>query len=434
MLTAYTPMAVYASEDSVQGEEEQEDEEEEEEEETEEQKKQRLEKEKLKKQKEKQSEINESKEKPQDAQGERKDMQSALTNIKEQKQDMEVAKDKLSDVVEELDGQLMDVQDKISQLELLVAQKQLEISQIKVQLKEAEQTEKDQYAMMKQRIQFMYERGNTTYISLLLGAESLSDMLNKAAYIEEVYGYDRQMLEQYKQTAEEIKTLKETLEQEKKNLNNAQTEATEKEDEMSDLIVQKENQIKKYEGDISNKEQAIKDYEAEIAAQNAAIAAIEASIVKAEKELLELTVSENDAGEGQEIRKYSGGKFAWPAPSYTRISDDYGNRIHPTLGVQQFHNGVDMAAPNGSPIVAAADGTVVGAGYSGTMGNYIMINHGSGVFTVYMHASAIYVSTGTSVTRGQKIGAVGSTGRSTGPHLHFSVRVNGSYVSPWNYL
>ena len=93
-----------------------------------------------------------------------------------------------------------------------------------------------------------------------------------------------------------------------------------------------------------------------------------------------------------------------------------------------------MAAPNGSPIVAAADGTVVGAGYSGTMGNYIMINHGSGVFTVYMHASAIYVSTGTSVTRGQKIGAVGSTGRSTGPHLHFSVRVNGSYVSPWNYL
>ena len=93
-----------------------------------------------------------------------------------------------------------------------------------------------------------------------------------------------------------------------------------------------------------------------------------------------------------------------------------------------------MAAPGGSPILAAYDGDVVGAGYSPTMGNYIMIDHGSGLYTIYMHASALYVSTGQSVTKGQKIAAVGSTGRSTGCHLHFSVRLNGSYTSPWNYL
>ena len=132
--------------------------------------------------------------------------------------------------------------------------------------------------------------------------------------------------------------------------------------------------------------------------------------------------------------KYDGGIFAWPAPSYTRISDDYGNRIHPTLGVEQFHNGVDMAAPGGSPILAAYDGKVVAAAYSNSMGNYIMIDHGDGLYTIYMHASALYVSTGASVTKGQKIAAVGSTGRSTGNHLHFSVRLNGSYVSPWNYI
>ena len=133
-------------------------------------------------------------------------------------------------------------------------------------------------------------------------------------------------------------------------------------------------------------------------------------------------------------RRYDGGMFTWPAPSYTRISDEYGNRIHPILGTQQFHNGLDMAAPGGSAILAAYDGTVVAAAYSNSMGNYIMIDHGDSLYTIYMHASALYVSKGQEVSKGQKIAAVGSTGRSTGNHLHFSVRLNGNYVSPWNYL
>ena len=133
-------------------------------------------------------------------------------------------------------------------------------------------------------------------------------------------------------------------------------------------------------------------------------------------------------------RRYDGGVFKWPAPSYTRISDDYGARIHPILKTQQFHNGVDMAAPSGSPILAAYDGEVIAATYNGSMGNYVMIDHGDNLYTIYMHASALYVSKGQTVARGEKIAAVGSTGRSTGPHLHFSVRLNGSYVSPWNYL
>ena len=93
-----------------------------------------------------------------------------------------------------------------------------------------------------------------------------------------------------------------------------------------------------------------------------------------------------------------------------------------------------MAAPSGSPILAAYDGEVVAASYSATMGNYIMIDHGDGLITIYMHASALEVSQGQTVARGEEIGKVGSTGRSTGPHLHFSVRKDGSYVSPWNYL
>ena len=93
-----------------------------------------------------------------------------------------------------------------------------------------------------------------------------------------------------------------------------------------------------------------------------------------------------------------------------------------------------MAAPSGSPILAAYDGKVVASDYNASMGKYIMIDHGNDLYTIYMHASALYVSKGETVAKGQEIAAVGSTGRSTGPHLHFGVRLNGSYVSPWNYL
>ena len=102
--------------------------------------------------------------------------------------------------------------------------------------------------------------------------------------------------------------------------------------------------------------------------------------------------------------------------------------------MNKFHNGVDFAANSGTPIMAAYDGTVVGAAYNSSMGNYVMIDHGDGLFTIYMHASELYVSSGQSVSKGETIAAVGSTGRSTGPHLHFSVRLNGEYVNPWNYL
>ena len=189
------------------------------------------------------------------------------------------------------------------------------------------------------------------------------------------------------------------------------------------MIATKEQEMYKMTSDIQSKEAAIREYEAEIASQNETIAALEAAVAEERKRLAE-----------EQGRRYDGGIFTWPAPSYKRISDEYGYRTHPILGVQQFHNGLDMAAPGGSPILAAYDGKVVAAAYSSSMGNYIMIDHGDSLYTIYMHASALYVSKGAEVSKGDKIAAVGSTGRSTGNHLHFSVRLNGNYVSPWNYL
>lgn len=373
-------------------------------------------------------------------------MEEAVAGLNSEKKELQVAKNELSATVEALDAQLTNVQEVLVELGEDIDRKTKQVENIKNRLREAEANQDEQYASMKQRIKFMYEKGDTAYITMVFGAQNLTDMLNKAEYIEEVSAYDRQLLNEYTETKYRVINLKDKLEVEQASLLETQEQAEIQEYQMSMLIDQKNGEIEKYESEISTKEGAIKEYEAMIASQNATIAALEASILQAEreadalqKELEESGLSDNDIDSSSSSKPVTtqqvfSGPFCMPAPSYTRVSDDYGNRIHPILGVKQFHNGIDFAAPGGSPILAAQSGTVIAAAYSSTMGNYIMINHGGGVITIYMHASALYVSAGQTVTKGQKIAAVGTTGRSTGNHLHFSVRVNGSYVSPWSYL
>ena len=132
----------------------------------------------------------------------------------------------------------------------------------------------------------------------------------------------------------------------------------------------------------------------------------------------------------------SGGntKFIWPCPASSKINSKFGKRTAPTKGASTYHQGIDIGASTGTGIVAAASGTVVASTYSYSAGNYIMISHGNGVYTVYMHCSQLLASDGQSVKQGQTIAKVGSSGYSTGPHLHFGVRVNGSYVNPLKYV
>lgn len=357
------------------------------------------------------------------AKEEKKSLQSGLTNVKELKKQLEASKNNLANYIAELDANLADIQAKIAELKEMISTKEQEIDDKTKELEEAVAVQEAQYAAMKSRIKFMYEKGDTLYLELFFGSDNFGDMLNKADYIEMLSSYDRKMLDEYVAQAEYVALCKESLEEEKDVLEEAKKSVEAEEASLNELISAKEQEISAVSSDIKNKEAAIAEYEADIAAQNETIAALEKAVAEERKRLA-----------AEQGRRYDGGIFAWPAPSYTRISDDYGNRIHPILGVQKFHNGIDMAAPGGSPILAAYDGTVVAAAYSSSMGNYIMIDHGDSLYTIYMHASALYVSKGQEVSKGQKIAAVGSTGRSTGNHLHFSVRKNGSYVSPWSYL
>ncbi|GFI17378.1 murein DD-endopeptidase MepM [Lachnospiraceae bacterium] len=364
----------------------------------------------------KEAEINKAKE-------EKQALQSGLTNVKELKKQLEASKADLANYVAELDANLQKIQAKIDELKRMISEKEEQIEIKTQELEEALEVQQAQYEAMKTRIRFMYERGDTLFLELILGSGSFGEMLNKADYIEMLSSYDRKMLDEYVAYAEYVALCREGLEEEKKVLDEAKIAVEEEEASLNELIADKEQEMYKMSSDIQSKEAAIREYEAEIAAQNDTIKALEAAVAEERKRLAE-----------EQRRRYDGGVFTWPAPSYTRISDEYGNRTHPILGIQQFHNGLDMAAPGGSPILAAYSGTVVAATYSGSMGNYIMIDHGDSLYTIYMHASALYVSKGQEVTKGEKIAAVGSTGRSTGNHLHFSVRLNGNYVSPWNYL
>lgn len=358
------------------------------------------------------------------AKKEKKELQESLSNIKKLKESLESQKSDLKKYVSELDGNLEKLEQNISQLKEQIAGKEEEITQTQEELLAAQQKAEEQYEAMKIRIRFMYETTNAvSVLEMLFNAESISALLNNADYVNSIYDYDQKMWEEYQENCAYIELCKEQLGLEKEILAEQKAGVEESAAQVESLIAEKQKQITSYETDIQTKEQAIKEYEQDIAAQNELIAQMEKAVEEEKKKLQQ-----------SQLPTYDGGAFKFPLATYTRISDNYGNRIHPTLGVQQFHNGVDFAAPSGTAIYAAYDGTVVAAAYNATMGNYVMINHGDGLYTIYMHASALYVSSGAKVSRGDTIAAVGSTGRSTGNHLHFSVRLNGSYVSPWNYL
>ncbi len=359
------------------------------------------------------------------AKKEKENAKAGLSDVEKQKQELETEKENLAGHVVELDGKMGLVEQNIATLKQQIVDKEELIAATEQELVRAKENEDKQYEYMKNRIRFNYINGETSILQVIFESKSFSDILSNAYYATKVYEYDQKMYDEYQQNRYYVELCKEQLEIEKDSLDLHQKNEEEQRATLENLIEEKKNTITSYEADINTKEKAIEELEAEIAAQEEVISTLEAAVAEEKRRI----IAQNGS-----VLKYDGGVFKFPLASYTRVSDDYGMRTHPILGVQQFHNGVDFAAPGGTAIYAAYDGKVVAATYSATMGNYIMIDHGDGLYTIYMHASALYVSKDSVVIRGETIAAVGSTGRSTGNHLHFSVRVNGGYVTPWNYL
>ena len=357
----------------------------------------------------------------QEAQDEKAQLEKALKEAQSTIEDLKDSKGDIESKVTELNQQLIDISARITDLENQLTAKSEDIQETKDELAGAKEREAQQYADMKVRIQFMYENGQTSYLEALLSSRNISEFLNSADYIAQIQSYDRQKLTEYQDTVESIVNLEAQLEQEYIDLEALKSTVESNKATVAAMMRQKESELADISGDIEDAQSDADYYAAEIQAQEELIAAIKRA--EAEK-----------AAAGVEEHPYTGGAFRWPCPSSTRVTSDYGTRVSPMSGASSNHKGIDIGASAGADIIAAADGTVTAASYSSAAGNYVMIDHGGGLYTVYMHASSLLVSPGQTVSAGDVIAKVGSTGISTGSHLHFGVSLNGSYVSPWSYL
>lgn len=340
-----------------------------------------------------------------------------------------------------LSAQLNKIIEDLKKAQSDVEVKEKEIAETEDELTAARIKENEQYEAMKIRIKYMYENGDSDMIAVLLSAEDMADFLNKAEYVEQISIYDREMLVEFQNIVKDIEEKEAKLKKEKEELLTLQDNLSKKQKEVESLLASKNAQISDLESQIGENAKVL----------NALIeAAKEAERRRQEAEEAAKQEAENNkrpsggnssSGSGSSGGNYKpggsvisgNGTLSNPCPG-ARISSEFGPRRAPTAGASSYHRGRDYAAPSGTPIYASAAGTVITASYNGVRGNYVVIDHGNGLQTWYQHASRLYVSAGQKVSRGQNIAAVGTTGVSTGAHLHYEVHVNGTAVDPRKYL
>ena len=366
-----------------------------------------------------------------DAKSKKTALEAEKKKTEQELKNLEGLKSDTTAYVKKLDSSLESIGNELSKLGDDIDAKEKQIDTTKQELSEAKETEKSQYESMKLRIKYMYEKGDSTYVDLLMESGSLSELLSKAEYITKISSYDRQKLDEYAATKEKIAEKEKSLESEHAELLMLQDETEAKQASVEKLLAAKQTELQNYETKIASAEGQISEYAKSIEAE---IKRKEEEARKKAEEEKKKAAAANKAAQTYKTVSLGDISFTWPCPASGRITSGFGGRKSPTKGASSNHQGIDISAPTGTSIVAAAAGEVVIATYSSSAGNYVMISHGGGVYTVYMHASSLLVSQGQSVKKGQTIAKVGSTGYSTGSHLHFGVRVNGSYVNPTKYV
>lgn len=344
--------------------------------------------------------------------------------------------------IEKLDKKLSEISMEIYNLEKKLKKVKKKIKTNEEKLDQQKKDIAEQYDSMKLRIQFMYENGDSQIIDMLLGSKDISDFLNKVEYISEISSYDRRMLTKMQKTQEAIELTKKTLEEKKTELLALKDEQDKKKETTEELLVAKKTELDAYDARIASSNASIKSMQADISSQMDVVNQLKlaeqrqaAEEAAKKKKKNSSNSDESDAGDSSIVDSNSVSTgWMWPLPGYTEITSPFGTRTDPIDGTTSYHCGIDIRAPGGTPIHAVADGTVAWATSGQSTGNWTGIYHGNGLYSVYMHQSVMLVSPGQAVHKGDVIGLVGSTGRSTGNHLHLSVRLNGAYVAPLNYV
>ena len=347
--------------------------------------------------------------------------QKKAEELENQKKAAEKEKDSLASQLNSIIADMNDTKEKLEK-------KQDEIQKAEDELVQAKVDENDQYESMKKRIKFMYENGNSQLLEILISSDSIGDLLNKAEYVSQISAYDRDMLIEFQNVVKDVEEKEASLKDEYEVLSGLQDELVAKQSEVQTLLDSKKIQLADLEKQIGDNAATLQKL----------IEEAEAERIKQEQQLA--------AQQAAQQQQSSGGGGSYTPPSTTPVVSGSGQFTNPcpgavissTFGYRDFdgafHKGLDLAAGEGTPTYAAADGTVVIAGWSDSAGNWVVINHGNGLTTKYMHHSALCVTAGQTVVKGQQIGYVGNTGNSFGAHLHFQVESGGVAVDPLGYL
>ncbi len=328
--------------------------------------------------------------------------QGKLTQKKKEERRLLSDLDSIEKNIESAQSQLNKIESRLGTTKNEIVKNQGEIEKTKEELdKHTEQLGK--------RLKEMYVKGNVEYLEILLESEDFSELLTRTQFIKRIFAQDVELQQQIKTEKEALEDNQENLEQKKISLIALQKVQEKREGEMKVQLASRENILRKVQTDRKAYEQSINELEA---------------------------VSHDIQKELSKIPGYKGpvstGPMIWPTQG--RVSSPFGYRIHPIFKTKKLHTGIDIAAPMGRNIVAANDGKVLSAGWRNGYGRTLMIDHGKGITTLYAHTSKLLVKKGDIVSKGQIVAKVGSTGYSTGPHLHFEVRVNGAPKNPMGWL
>lgn len=348
-------------------------------------------------------------EQQQEIQEKKEEVQQKLEYVQEELSSSIVKIQELDDTITQAESDITSLEEELNSLQTQIDENTNKLNEIQTNYENNEQ-------LLQQRLVAMYEIGEASYLDILLHSTSLIDFLSTYYSIEEIINSDTELLAQINKEKQEVEKTKNALDEQKASLKVKKAKK-----EQLAVITQNNKTLK--EQAVTNLSQEEQELQKKIEEYKAEEQRIEA--------LIQLASNEYEySGD------YTGGIMAWPiAKSGTYITSAYGTREHPIQGVVKMHTGIDIGnAGFGAPIIAAADGIVTMAGYYGGYGNCVIINHGNGISTLYGHGQTILTQVGKEVKKGDLIMEVGSTGNSTGPHLHFEVRVNGSCVNPMSYL
>ncbi|MBS5548735.1 MAG: peptidoglycan DD-metalloendopeptidase family protein [Oscillospiraceae bacterium] len=356
-----------------------------------------------------QAEIDAMKEEANSLKQQQEEIQDQLDSLAADRENAMARKTLLEQQINATRAEINTIAAQIAKYDELIAQKQEELSQ-------AEAEEQAQYELFCERVRYMEEQGEVSYWSILFSSKDFADLLDNAMMVEEIMDYDNQVMDQ-------LIALREQIEQDKAELETARQEQqdakAEQEAAQANLQAQ-ESEVDALLSQISNQEDELEAREAQL---RAASDAATAEIAAAEREL---------AAQIANVPSESG--FLWPLPGRYNLSSLFGSRKHPITGKANNHTGIDIPASSGTSILAAKSGVVTTSTYNNSYGNYVVVSHSDGTSTLYAHMVRRNCSKGDTVSQGQVIGYVGTTGSSTGNHLHFEVRVNGSRVDPINYF